>query len=76
MCLQIIYLIYMYKEDLVYNSLQRLLCQKTQPIKPINHNCMQIICVKISYVSYYTHFRANTPKKGMKPLISPQQWGK
>ena len=29
-CLQIIYLIYMYKEDLALNNL-RLICYKTQP---------------------------------------------
>ena len=31
MCLQIIYLIYMYKEDLALNNLQWLICHKTQP---------------------------------------------
>ena len=31
MCLEIIYLIYMYKEDLVLNNLQVLICHKTQP---------------------------------------------
>ena len=31
MCLQIIYLIYMYKDDLALNSLQWLICHKTQP---------------------------------------------
>ena len=31
MCLQIIYLIYMYKEDLSLNNLQGLICHKTQP---------------------------------------------
>ena len=31
MCLEIIYLIYMYKEDLALNNLQGLICQKTQP---------------------------------------------
>ena len=30
MCLQIIYLIYMYKEDLALNNLQWLICHKTQ----------------------------------------------
>ena len=31
MCLKIIYLIYMYKEDLVLNNLQCLICHKTKP---------------------------------------------
>ena len=31
MCSQIIYLIYMYKEDLALNNLQWLICHKTQP---------------------------------------------
>ena len=31
MCLQIIYLIYMNKEDLALNNLQWLICHKTQP---------------------------------------------
>ena len=30
-CLQIIYSIYMYEEDLALNNLQRLICYKTQP---------------------------------------------
>ena len=30
-CLQIIYLIYMYKEDLTFNNLQWLICHKTKP---------------------------------------------
>ena len=30
-CLQTIYLIYMYKEDLALNNLQWLICHKTQP---------------------------------------------
>ena len=32
MCLQLIYLIYMYKQDLVLNNLQWLICHKIQPI--------------------------------------------
>ena len=32
MCLQIIYLIYMYEEDLTLNNLQWLIYHKTQPI--------------------------------------------
>ena len=35
MCLQIIYLIYMYKQDLALNTLQWLICHKTKP-NPIN----------------------------------------
>ena len=35
MCLQIIYLIFMYKQDLVLNNLQVLTCQKTQTNKRI-----------------------------------------
>ena len=37
MCLEIINLIYMYKEDLALNNLQRLICQKTKPnqTKPV-----------------------------------------
>ena len=31
MCLQIIYLIYMYKKDLALNYLQWVICHKTQP---------------------------------------------
>ena len=31
MCLQIIYSIYMFKEDLALNNLQWLICHKTQP---------------------------------------------
>ena len=31
MCLEIIYLIYMYKKDLVVNNLQWLICHETQP---------------------------------------------
>ena len=30
MCLEIIYLIYMYKKDLAFNYLQGLICYKTQ----------------------------------------------
>ena len=34
-CLQIMYLIYMYKEDLALNNLQRLIChKKNQPNQP------------------------------------------
>ena len=33
MCLEIIYLIYMYKEDLALNNLQWLIYHKTQPIQ-------------------------------------------
>ena len=33
MCLQIIYLIYMYKQDLALNNLQWLICHKTKPKK-------------------------------------------
>ena len=31
MCLEIIYLIYMYEKDLALNNLQWLICHKTQP---------------------------------------------
>ena len=31
MCLEILYLIYMYKRDLVLNNLQGLICHKTKP---------------------------------------------
>ena len=31
MCLRIIYLMYMYKQDLTLNNLQWLICQKTKP---------------------------------------------
>ena len=31
MCLEIIYLIYMYKKDLALNDLQWLICHKTKP---------------------------------------------
>ena len=31
MCLEILYLRYMYKEDLALNNLQWLICHKTQP---------------------------------------------
>ena len=31
MCLEIIYLIYMYKKDLALNNLEWLMCHKTQP---------------------------------------------
>ena len=31
MCLQIIYLIYMYKKDLALNNLRRFICHKTKP---------------------------------------------
>ena len=31
MCLQIIYLIFVYKEDVSLNNLQWLICHKTQP---------------------------------------------
>ena len=33
MCLEMIYLIYVYKEDLALNDLQWLKCHKTRPIK-------------------------------------------
>ena len=33
-CLQIIYLIYMYKQDLVLSNLQKLICHKTQLNQP------------------------------------------
>ena len=35
MCLQIIYLLYMYKQDLELNNLQWLICHKTQPYQII-----------------------------------------
>ena len=35
MCLQIIYLIYMYKECLLLNNLQWLICHKTKPTQTI-----------------------------------------
>ena len=35
MCLQIIYLIYMYKEDWALNNLQWLICYKIQPYQII-----------------------------------------
>ena len=31
MSLQIVYLIYMFKEDLALNNLQKLICRKTKP---------------------------------------------
>ena len=34
MCLQIIYLEYMFNEDLTLNDLQGLICHKTKPTKP------------------------------------------
>ena len=36
MCLQIIYL--MFKDDLVLNNLQQLICHKTQPNQTLNAN--------------------------------------
>ena len=36
MCLQIIYLIYMYKEDFALNNLQCLICHKTKPSLTVN----------------------------------------
>ena len=34
MCLEIIYLKFMYKKDLALNNLQWLICHKTKPTKP------------------------------------------
>ena len=45
-CLEIIYLIYMYKRGLVSNNLQWLICHKTKPnqTKPIPKRGPAIIC--------------------------------
>ena len=56
MCLQIIYIIYMYKENLALNNLQLLICHKTQPNQIID---IQYVCVKgiwhlITYNDWYT----------------------
>ena len=54
MCLQIIYLIYMNKEDLALNNLQWLICHKTQPnqIIYIQYICMKRIWHWITYNSW------------------------
>ena len=36
MCLEIIYLIYMYKKDFALNNLQWLICHKTKPVSTPN----------------------------------------
>ena len=53
--LQIIYLIYKYKEDLVLNSLQELICHKTQPtimrtgVSPV---ITEVLIIKYSSTAY------------------------
>ena len=37
MCLEIIYLIYMYKKDLVLNNIPWLICHKTKPNQTKSH---------------------------------------
>ena len=49
-CLEIIYLIYMYKKDLALNNLQRLICHKTKPNK-----IFSIIIVFIKIIFFHTH---------------------
>ena len=43
MCLQIIYLIYVYKENLALNNLQWLIYHKTNPTK-YEYTCLNRIC--------------------------------
>ena len=45
MCVEIIYLIYMYKEDLTLNNLPWLICHKNQT-KPNQILYIQYICIK------------------------------
>ena len=42
LCLQIISLIYMYKEDLALNNLQCLICHKSQPDQILSIKYMRI----------------------------------
>ena len=73
MCLQIIYLIYMYKQDLALDNQQWLICHKTKPTqtKPWNYkykflvliivtgtyNCL--LRIIISYLTTYNIVQAN-----------------
>ena len=54
MSLEIIYLIYMYKKDLVLNNLQWLICHKTKPnqTKP-NENLLFIIYKQLYSFEYF-----------------------
>ena len=47
MCLQIIYLIYMYKKDLTLNNPEWLMCHKIKPNKLINNNHITISIKKL-----------------------------
>ena len=49
MCLELIYLIYMYEKDLALNNLQNLICHKTKP----NH-LNELIRVSTSVVIHLT----------------------
>ena len=64
MCLQTIYSTYMYKEDLVLNNQQWLMCHKTQP-NPTQPNPTQLIfCIAIySYIWLQTSIAAGVDNK-------------
>ena len=48
-----IYLIYMYKEDLTLNNLQRLICHKTKPNKNLNLTLLFVIRFEKIRKQYY-----------------------
>ena len=58
MCLEILYLIYMYKEDLALNNQQWLICHKTQPnqIRYIGGNDKIVVLKKTTQHLYFKTF--------------------
>ena len=46
MCLEIIYLIYLYKNDLTLNDLQWLICSKIKPSQTPKLICLKIIRIR------------------------------
>ena len=68
MCLQIIYLIYMYEEDMALNNLQWFICHKTKPNQTNkrnsgkHHNTVKIdITLKVFDNHHYIDFFNSSP---------------
>ena len=58
-CLEIIYLIYMYKKDLALNNLQELICHKSKP-SPTNSNKTNFLCIIYFFLLFLTSFEVSS----------------
>ena len=57
MCLHIMFLMYMHKQDLELNDLQLLICHKT---KLTSNNWLQIILIRFQYLISYNRVQKTT----------------